>query len=580
MFEKIHTVKREALVQRLWLLISFAIVLLSVGTAYAQTPEPPPWPQHSDPFWQVAYWNNTTLSGDPVVRGSDQHLAWDWGSGAPRGGVNADRFSARWTRYIDVTQAGAYRFTATSDDGIRVYVDGEPVIDEWHDHAASTFVGDVNLTVGHRLIVVEYYENLGDAVARLTWWGPVPSTPHSWRGEYFAGRQLSGEPVLVRDEPVDGESGGLDFDWGTGSPAAHIPSDNFSVRWTRLVPLKPGAYRFTATSDDGIRIWADDHLVINQWHDHPAQTFTGDVNLTGHNHVIVVEYYENGGVAVAQVSWEPVPTPSQGWRGEYFANRWLNDPPVLVRDDPNLGFYWSYGSPAKGIPNDNFSVRWTRTFHFEPGAYRFTTTTDDGVRLWVNGHLLIDEWRDQALSPHNGVVYLSGDVLLKMEYYEHGGLASAWLTWDLDGGPQPPSSGAIVVDDSDQSFVTGGSTSGWRTAGEGYRGRLTWTWNNDRTRYDYNWGRWYPDLEAGRYEVFAYIPERYTTTSNARYWVSHRDGDTLRLVNQSTNGDRWVSLGTYWFRGGRDGYVSLDDITYEPYRSRLVAFDAVKWEPR
>jgi len=51
-------------------------------------------------------------------------------------------------------------------------------------------------------------------------------------------------------------------------------------------------------------------------------------------------------------------------------------------------------------------------------------------------------------------------------------------------------------------------------------------------------------------------------------------------VNQSTNGDRWVSLGTYWFRGSRDDYVSLADVTYEPYVSRLVAFDAVKWEPR
>lgn len=558
--------------------LSIIFVFLLAGTAHAQTPEPPQ-PQHTDPFWQVTYWNNTTLSGDPVVQGSDQHLSWNWGGGAPRGGVNADRFSARWTRYVDVTDAGLYRFTATSDDGIRVYVDGDLVIDEWHDHSARTFVGDVNLTVGHLMVVVEYYENMGAAVAKLTWWGPVPITPHNWRGEYFADRHLTGEPVLVRDDPVDGESGGLDFDWGTGSPAAHIPSDGFSVRWTRMVPLEPGAYRFTATSDDGIRVYADDQPVIDQWYDHPARTFIGDVNLTGDNHVIVVEYYENRGDAVAQVSWEPISAASS-WRGEYFPNRWLNDPPVLVRDDPNLGFNWSYGSPASTIPSDNFSVRWTRTFHFEPGSYRFTTTTDDGVRLWVNGHLLIDEWHDQALSPHNGTIYLSGGVPIKMEYYERGGLASAWLTWDRDDGPPPPPPGAIVVDDTDQGFIKGGSTSGWHTAAEGYGGRLTWTRNNDRWRPNYNWARWYPDLAPGRYEVFVYIPERYTTTSRVRYWVSHRDGYTLRLVNQSTNGDRWVSLGTYWFRGSRDDYVSLADVTYEPYVSRLVAFDAVKWEPR
>jgi hypothetical protein len=578
MFKTSHTVKRQA--RRCCLLISF--VFLLAGTVHAQTPDPP-HPQHTDPFWQVAYWNNMALSGDPVVQGSDQHLAWDWGGGSPRNGVNADHFSARWTRYVDVTEPGTYRFVAISDDGIRVYVDGDAVIDEWHDHAASRFVGDVNLTVGHHLVVVEYYENMGAAVAKLTWWGPVPVMPHSWRGEYFANHRLTGEPVLVRDDPVDGASGGLSFNWGTGSPAAHIPSDGFSIRWIRTVPLNPGAYRFTATSDDGIRVWADDHLVIDQWYDHPAQTFTGDVNLTGANHTIVVEYYENRGVAVAKVSWEPVPTPSQGWRGEYFANRWLSDPPVLVRDDLNLGFNWSYGSPAKGIPSDNFSVRWTRTFHFEPESYRFTTTTDDGVRLWVNGHLLIDQWQDQALSPHSGTIYLSGDVPIKMEYYEHGGLASAWLTWDRDGGPPPPPpppSGAIVVDDADRGFVTGGSTTGWRTVPEGYGGRLTWTRNNDRSRYNYNWARWYPDLSPGRYEVFVFIPERYTTTSRARYWVSHRDSYTLCLVDQSVNGDRWVSLGTYWFRGSRDDYVSLADVTYEPYRSRLIGFDAVKWELR
>jgi hypothetical protein len=577
MFRKIHSVRRKA--KRLFTLISFVLVLLSVTIAHAQEPWPPE-PSHTDPFWRVAYWNNMTLSGGPIVQGSDQHLSWDWGSGAPRGGVNADRFSARWKRYVDVTDAGMYRFTATSDDGIRVYVDGDPIIDEWHDHPVRTFVGDVDLTAGHHLIVVEYYENLGDAVAKLTWWGPVPTTPDKWRGEYFADRRLSGEPVLVRDDPVDGESGGLDFDWGSGSPAAHIPSDGFSVRWIRVVPLAPGAYRFTATSDDGIRVWADDNLVINQWYDHPAQTFTGDVNLTGANHTIVVEYYENRGLAVAKVSWAPVPTPSQSWRGEYFANRWLNDPPVLVRDDLNLGFNWSYGSPAKGIPSDNFSVRWTRTFHFEPGSYRFTTTTDDGVRLWVNGHLLIDEWHDQALSPHSGTIYLSGDVPIKMEYYEHGGLASAWLTWDGDDGPPPPAPGAIVVDDADRGFVKGGSTGGWHTAAEGHAGRLTWTRNNDYARYNYNWARWTPDLPARRYQVYVYIPYRYSTTSGARYWVRHADGYTLRVVNQNTNGDRWVSLGTYRFAGSGGEYVSLSDVTFEPYVSRLVAFDAVKWEPR
>ena len=103
-------------------LISFAFAFLLASTALRQAQDiayaQGPVVQHTDPFWRASYWNNMALSGNPVVQGAEAHLNWDWGSGSPHANVNADRFSARWTRYIDVT-AGTYRFTATSDDGIR-----------------------------------------------------------------------------------------------------------------------------------------------------------------------------------------------------------------------------------------------------------------------------------------------------------------------------------------------------------------------------------------------------------------------------------------------------------------------------
>jgi hypothetical protein len=170
-----------------------------------------------------------------------------------------------------------------------------------------------------------------------------------------------------------------------------------------------------------------------------------------------------------------------------------------------------------------------------------------------------------------------------MEYYENGGAASARLTWtriDSEPPPPPPPVGQVVVDDSDPGFVQGGTSTYWHTAWYGQGGSLTWTKNNDRLRPRYNWARWYPGLQAGYYEVFVYIPEQYATTTNARYWISHHGGFTLRNVNQAANGGRWVSLGTYWFSGQGGEYVSLADVTYEPYVSRLIAFDAVKWVPR
>jgi hypothetical protein len=170
-------------------------------------------------------------------------------------------------------------------------------------------------------------------------------------------------------------------------------------------------------------------------------------------------------------------------------------------------------------------------------------------------------------------------VPIQLEYYENGGVAAVKLTW-THVEDEPPSWGEVIVDDADPGFMQGGTASAWHTAEGGYDGRLTWTRNNDRPRSNYNWARWYPDLDAGRYQVLVYIPDQYGMTGSARYWVAHRDGFSTRHVDQAANRGRWVSLGTYSFRGQESDYVSLADVTYEPYLSRQVAFDAIKWVPR
>jgi len=407
--------------------------------------------------------------------------------------------------------------------------------------------------------------------------GQHPDVGHSepyWRVAYWNNMTMHGSPA------IEGTDVRLDWDWGAGSPRPEIGVDHFSARWIRYLDLSAGSYRFSATSDDGIRVYVDNSLIIDEWNDHAARTFTADVILAAGHHLVTVEFYENMGDAVAKLSWWPVSP--HNWRGEYYSNRWLGGVPQLVRDDTSIDFNWGYGAPAPVMPVDGFSVRWTRTIHLDPGLYRFFSTADDGVRLWVNNHLLVDAWRDQSATVHSGTIYLSGDVPVVMEYYENGGVAVAKLTWSRTGGePDPPPADAIIVDDRDPGFHRGGSVSGWRFADSGYRGTMTWTRSNYGHNYNYNWARWYPTLSVRRYyEVLVHIPVSYGTTSNARYWISHYDGYTLRRIDQSANAGRWVSLGTYRFRGTRRDYVSLADITYEPYLSRTIAFDAMKWEPR
>ncbi|MGC9348530.1 MAG: PA14 domain-containing protein [Anaerolineae bacterium] len=413
--------------------------------------------------------------------------------------------------------------------------------------------------------------------------GPV--TPqHSdptWQATYWNNTSLTGTPVLQREEA------NINYEWWTGTPSPGVVSaDYFSARWTRYIDVTPGTYVFSVTSDDGIRVWVDDTLVIDKWYVHPPTTFTADVYLGSGHHLIKVEYFEEAGVAVAKLQWYLKSQPTTGeWKAEYYNNRTLAGTPTLVRNEAAVNYDWGTGSPQPGnVNSDNFSARWTRTLNTAGGNYTFWVTADDGVRLWVNGHLLVDAWYEQAATTYSDEIYIpAGSFTIEVQYFEAGGLAVAKLDWSTSGGPTPPTppSGAVIVDDGDSGFVTGGSATGWRrVTGEGYNGDLTWTYNNYSVQYNYNWARWYPNLAAGRYEVFVYIPDRYTTTGQARYWVSHAGGYTLRIVNQSTNGGRWVSLGTYQFSGGSGEYVSLADVTYEPYRSRLIGFDAVKWEPR
>jgi hypothetical protein len=150
-----------------------------------------------------------------------------------------------------------------------------------------------------------------------------------------------------------------------------------------------------------------------------------------------------------------------GLLGEYF-----NDPNngshfvkyVGARLDGTVNFDWASAAPAAGVTSDNFSVRWTgRVQPPVSGDYTFTTVADDGVRVWVDGQLVVDNWVDQAAATCSSApVTLAGGSLydLKVEYYDHAGAATARLQWTYPGQTQaaipqsqlyPPMNGVAVV---------------------------------------------------------------------------------------------------------------------------------------
>jgi glucose/arabinose dehydrogenase len=117
----------------------------------------------------ATYYDNIDLTGPSVSR-TDATINFDWGSGSPATGIGADTFSARWTGQVQPRYSETYTFYTTSDDGVRLWVNGQQLINNWTDHASTENSGAIALTAGQKYSIrMEFYENGGGAVAKLSW---------------------------------------------------------------------------------------------------------------------------------------------------------------------------------------------------------------------------------------------------------------------------------------------------------------------------------------------------------------------------------------------------------------------------
>ncbi|KAF1720309.1 beta-glucosidase [Pseudoxanthomonas wuyuanensis] len=164
----------------------------------------------------------------------------------------------------------------------------------------------------------------------------------------------------------------------------------------------------------------------------------------------------------------------RGLRGEYFRNRELSGAPTLVRVDPQIGFSWDRGSPtdnlmARGevgpgqdIPADNFSVRWSgQLLPPVSGTYQLEAAANDGVRLYLDGKLLLDHWSDnERLRAHSASVELQAGRAydLKLEYYDNERDAGVRLAWNLPGAKPPFEQALEAARQADAVIFVGGLT--------------------------------------------------------------------------------------------------------------------------
>lgn len=300
--------------RKLSFLLAFSLVLVLALSAAASAQA-----QTSESLWFVKYWNNDDMEGDPVFHSSEGRIDHNWGTGSPAPSVNADNWSAQWTTFVDL-DPGTYRVTVTSDDGVGIFFGNKHIISDWNKQPETTNVATISLRGGRYPIAVDYFDDVGRALLRLTWQRigapvagaedvaivssgvtpppvPTPGPTGAWQASYWNNISLLGSPVYTRSEA------GIDHTWGTGSPSSAVNVDNFSARFTNNLNLVPGRYRFTVTTDDGARLWLNNQLAIDRWVDQSPHTYDAEVNWPGGSMPVRLEYYERSHLARIQLSW-------------------------------------------------------------------------------------------------------------------------------------------------------------------------------------------------------------------------------------------------------------------------------------
>jgi hypothetical protein len=102
-------------------------------------------------------------------------VSFDWGTAAPINGMSADTYSVRWTGQVMAPESGTYRFSTRTSDGVRLWVNGQLVVDDWHDQSANLWndSAGITLTAGSKYNVkLEYYRNTTPSTVRLYWYLP------------------------------------------------------------------------------------------------------------------------------------------------------------------------------------------------------------------------------------------------------------------------------------------------------------------------------------------------------------------------------------------------------------------------
>jgi hypothetical protein len=302
-------------------------------------------------------------------------------------------------------------------------------------------------------------------------------------GNYYSApgtAPVYGNPVGTRTDA------NIDFPWSLGAPGVGgLGVDSFAVIWRGQITIPTeGTWFFTTVCDDGSRLWIDGRIIVNNWVDQGPVPVEGSMFLTAGKHDIVMDFYENGGGAHAQLFWRGpgigsntiVPASAlslpqarnTGILGRYYFTA-AGGPPVFgsmgaSRIDNSINFGFG-GDPILGGVGDpdRFAVRWVgKIFIPNSGSWVLSTYSDDGARLFIdtnadgNMEMIVDRWVNQGGTLVDSPTMLlgAGFYNIAMDFYEDGGGEVAQLQWRGPGIPASQVVPAAALARHDTGWLT------------------------------------------------------------------------------------------------------------------------------
>ncbi len=375
------------------------------------------------------YYNNTTLTGDPVYFESTERINYKWNGESPKEGlVNADNFSIRFEGDFTFPKTMEYQFIAKGDDSVKVYVDGNLVLDNnwvWWQPTS----GSATVTEGSHHIKVEYIEVAGWADISLTW-----APKNTFVGRYWNNRTRSGNPVKTSDDSAYFQTPGLwekyfKTGFGNGNPPG-VNYDNFSAVWEGAFYFDGGEYEFVPAWDDEFSFWIDGNLMGSYNSCCRADLIT--VNLSQGWHTLRMSFVEYTHNAVVSLKWgkktKNIVTEIYG--KDYDASGRLIPMAVNRRTDMNSN--WGHGAPTGDVTLDgnNYTVIWEGDFDFNGAPYEFGAAADDKVIVYVDNVKIIESyWSDWRVWWYETIPMNAGTHHVKVVFNEYGGGAWANVKW-------------------------------------------------------------------------------------------------------------------------------------------------------